>query len=114
MAMKDIKEKEKKAKEIASSSTEFKGYTIEEIKFQRALIAMEASFCKAKALRSFDNLQNFNPFAGGNSKASLPGKAGAIALKMVNGLNYLDYIMLGLSLFKGTKKVMSFFRGKKK
>lgn len=111
--MKEIKEKERKAKDIMTPETEFKGYTIEEIRFQRALVAMEADFCKTKARKSLSNIQNLNPFMPGN-KTTLPGKAGAIALKMINGLNYVDYILLGLSLFKGTKKVFSLFRGKKK
>lgn len=111
--MKEIKEKEKVAKEIASPEKEFKGYTIEEIRFQRALVAMEADFCKTKILRSWANLQDSNPFSMGN-KSSLPTKAGSLALKMFNGLNYIDYILLGMSLFKGTRKVFSFFRGRKK
>lgn len=111
--MKEIKEKEKVAKDIMAPEKEFKGYTIEEIRFQRALVAMEADFCKTKIQRSISNIQESNPFIPGN-KSSLPGKAGAIALKMINGLNYLDYILLGVSLFKGSKKVFSMLRGRKK
>lgn len=110
--MKDIKNKEKNAKEIVEPEKDFKGYTIEEIRFQRALVSMEAEFCKAKIGRCWQNIQDINPFMPGN-KSSIPGKAGAIAMKMVNGLNYLDYILLGLSLFKGSKKIFSFFKGKK-
>lgn len=111
--MKEIKEKEKLAKDIVSPEKDFKGYTIEEIRFKRALVAMEADFCKTKMARSWDAIQDANPLMPGN-KASFTGKAGAIALKMVNGLNYLDYVLLGLSIFKGTKKVFSLFRGKRK
>lgn len=110
--MKEIKAKEKAAKEIMAPEKEFKGYTIEEIRFQRALVAMEAEFCKTKLNKAWSNLQESNPFMPGN-KSSLPGKAGAIALRMVNGLNYLDYVLIGLSIFKGTKKIFSFFRGRK-
>ena len=108
-----IKDKEKKAKDIVAPEKEFKGYTIEEIRFQRALVAMEADFCKTKIFKSWNNLQEANPFMPGN-KSTIPSKAGAIAMKMVNGLNYVDYILLGLSVFKGTKKFISFFKGKKK
>ena len=111
--MKDIKEKEKAAQKIADPEKEFKGYTIEEIRFQRALVSMEAEFCKAKIFKSWENIQNANPFMPGN-KSSIPSKAGSLALKMFNGLNYLDYVLLGLSLFKGTKKVFSFFKGLRK
>lgn len=113
--MKEIKSKEQVAKDIVTPENDFKGYTIEEIRFQRALTAMEADFCKTKMLRSWENLQASNPLSPSFSKsASVAGKAGAIALKMVNGLNYLDYILLGLSVFKGTKKVFSFFKSRKK
>lgn len=111
--MKDLKEKEKSVKEIITPQNEFKGYTIEEIRFQRALVAMEADFCKTKILKSLDNIKEANPLMPGN-KSSLPGKAGAIALKMINGLNYLDYALIGLSIFKGSRKIFSLFKGKRK
>ena len=110
--MKDIKKKEKEATEIMDPNKEFKGYTIEEIRFHRALVAMEAEFCKTKISKCFSNIQDLNPLMPGN-KTSFTGKAGSLALKMVNGLNYLDYILLGLSVFKGTKKIFSFFKGRK-
>lgn len=111
--MNEIIKKETKAKEIVEPVKEFKGYTIEEIRFKRALVAMEADFCKTKMIKSWGNIQEANPLTGGN-KTSFTGKAGAIAMKMVSGLNYLDYILLGVSVFKGTRKMISLFRGKKK
>ena len=111
--MKEIKAKEKVANVIMTPDNEFKGYTIEEIRFHRALVAMEADFCKTKILKSWNNLQKINPLSP-TSNASLPGKAGSIALKLVNGLNYVDYIMMGWSAFNGMRKILSFFKGKKK
>ncbi|MCH5235036.1 MAG: hypothetical protein J1E16_07050 [Muribaculaceae bacterium] len=111
--MKEIKSKEQIAQDIVSPKNEFKGYTIEEIRFQRALLAMEADFSKTKLIKSWNNLQKFNPLSP--SSTSIPGKAGSIALKLVNGLSYMDYVMLGWSLFSGARKVFSFFKkGKKK
>lgn len=111
--MNEIKEKEKMAKDIAAPQKAFKGYTIEEIRFQRALVAMEADFCKVKIYKSWENIVNANPFMPGN-KSSLTSRAGNLAIKMFNGLNYLDYILIGLSVFKSSKKVLSFFKGLKK
>lgn len=111
--MKEIKEKEKTAKEIMSPENEFKGYTIEEIRFQRALVAMEAEFCKTKLTKSLHNLQRLNPLST-SSGSSLPGKAGSIALRLLNGLNYMDYILLGWSAFSGVRKIFSLFKGRKK
>lgn len=111
--MKEIKAKEQAAKDKVTPEKDFKGYTIEEIRFQRALVAMEAEFCKTKINRTWSNIQDSNPLMPGN-KSSFTGKAGAIALKMINGLNYLDYVLLGLSVFKGAKKMFSLFSGRKK
>ena len=110
--MKEIKAKEKVAKDIMTPENEFKGYTIEEIRFHRALVAMEADFCKTKIQKSLYNLQKVNPLAPNNM--SLPGKAGSIALTLLNGLNYMDYILLGFSAFTGVRKIFSFFKGKRR
>lgn len=111
--MKEIKAKEKVAQNIVTPENKFKGYTIEEIRFQRALVAMEADFCKAKLLKSWTNIQKVNPLSQA-SGSSLPVKAGSIALKLINGLNYMDYVLLGFSVFTGIRKFLSFFKGKKK
>lgn len=109
--MKEVVKKEKMAQEITQPDKKCKGYTIEEIRFKRALVAMEAEFCKTKINRSWSNIQEANPLSPGN-KTTLPGKAGSLALKMVSGLNYLDYALLGFSIFKGARKIFSFFKRK--
>ena len=111
--MTGIEEKEQVAKEIMEPENKFKGFTIEEIRLQRVFVSLEKESCKSRILRSVRNLQESNPLMPGN-KSSLAGKTGAIALKMINGLNYLDYILIGLSVFKGTKKIFSLFKGRKK
>ena len=112
--MKEIKAKENKAQQIMTPDKDFKGYTIEEIRFQRALLAMEADFSKTKILKSWNNLQKMNPLSPASAASSLPGKAGSIAFKLIKGLNYMDYVMLGWSLFNGSRKVLSFFKGRRK
>ncbi|MCH5225974.1 MAG: hypothetical protein J1D77_08220 [Muribaculaceae bacterium] len=111
--MKTLEEKEKVAQEIMEPENKFRGYTIEEIRLQRVFVSLEKDACKSRILRSVANLQEANPLMPGN-KSSITGKAGALAMKMVSGLNYLDYILLGLSVFKGTRKIFSFFKGRKK
>lgn len=111
--MNAIKEKKKKVNEIVSTGSSFEGYTIEEIRFQRALVAMEAEFSKTKFLKSWSHLQESNPLSP-NAKGTFTGKAGSLALKLFNGLNYLDYIMIGLSVFTGARKFISFFRKRKR
>lgn len=113
MAKKEITADRKVAKDIMESAEkEFKGYTIEDIRFQRALVALEAEFAKTKFLKSWHNVQRLNPLSP-TSQGSFAGKAGNIALKLVNGLNYMDYILLGISAFSGIRKVVSLFKRKK-
>ena len=111
--MKEKNNKEQNPRNILEVS-EFKGYTIEEIRFQRALVAMQADFCKTKFLKEWSNIQKLNPLSP-SADSSLPMKAaGSIALKMAKGLNYLDYIILGISVFSGVRKITSIFRRNKK
>ena len=105
--------KEKKETEIVSTGASFDGFTIEEIRFQRQLVMKEVEFNKMRFLKNWENIQKSNPITGGMG-TTLPGKAGSMALKLVNGLNYMDYVLLGLSVFSGAKKVFSFFRRHRK
>jgi hypothetical protein len=104
---------------IVSSVTEpqslFKGYTLEELRYQRALVMLQKEFCRSKIHRNLNALQKSNPLSPSASKASsLPGKVGFVAQKLFTGLNYLDYIMLGFSAFGSARKIYSFFHKKKK
>lgn len=113
--MNEIEKSEKAAREITSPDNKFKGYTLEEIRYQRALVTLQKEFCKNKLNRNLRNIQKSNPFNSASSAAnSLPGKVGLIAGKVLSGLNYLDYAMIGFSMFGTVRKVLSFFRRKKK
>lgn len=91
----------------------FKGYTLEELRYQRAVITLKKEFCQSKLLRSVDSLKKTNPLSSNGSNTSLPGKFGFVASKLLAGLNYLDYAMLGFSLFSSARKVFSFLHRKK-
>lgn len=112
--MNEIKKTEDVAKSITHPDVQFKGYTLEEIRYQRALVALQKEFCKTKILRNVHNLQKSNPLAPSSAVKSMPGKVGFVASKLLTGLNYLDYAMLGFSLFSSARKVYSFFHRKKK
>lgn len=89
----------------------FKGYTMEELRYQRALMALRKEFCKSKLLSSIDELKpKRKPSTQKNSKLAL---AGTIASKVFSNLNTLDYIMMGISLFGTAKKGYRLLRGKK-
>lgn len=113
--MNEIKKTEEVAKSITNPDVKFTGYTLEEIRYQRALVALQKEFCKTKILRNVRNLQKTNPLSPSSAAKSMPGKVGFVATKLISGLNYLDYAMLGFSVFSSARKIYSFFhKGKKK
>ncbi|MDE7409928.1 MAG: hypothetical protein K2N09_07890 [Muribaculaceae bacterium] len=92
---------------------QFDGYTLDEIRHQRALIAVRKEFSKAKLFEQLEVLRERNPFApDGSIKAA--GRLGSIPVKIIRGLNYTDYILMGVSAFGAARKVFSFFKKKKK
>lgn len=112
--MNEIQKSQQAAKNITSPENNFKGYTLEEIRYQRALVALQKEFCKTKVMRNLHNLQKANPLTSAASSANtLPGKFGAVAGKLLTGFNYLDYVMIGFSVFGSLRKVFKFFRRKK-
>lgn len=92
---------------------QFNGFTLDEIRHQRALIAVKKEFAKAKILEQVDTLKDRNPFApDGSLKAAT--RLGSLPMKIMRGLNYTDYIMMGISAIGTVRKVFSFFKKKKK
>ncbi len=111
--VKRIEGRDKVISPIEEQPVEFKGYTLDEIRHHRALVAVKMEFAKAKMFEQFEGLKDRNPFApDGTLKAA--SRLGTIPMKIVRGLNYTDYIMLGISAFGTMKKVFSLFRKKKK
>lgn len=113
--MDNVKRIESKDKILLHSdeSVEFQGYTLDEIRHHRALLAVRKEFAKVKVIENFESLKDRNPFApDGTLKAA--ARLGSIPMKIAKGLNYSDYIMLGISAFGTAKKVFSFFHRKKK
>lgn len=94
--------------------TEVKGLTLSEIRYRRALVALQKDFCKEKVLLSREKIMNSSPFSK-NYKAdsdSRFGRAGAIAGKLLGGLNYVDYALAGYSIFNTGKKIFKLFKRK--
>ncbi|MDE7382241.1 MAG: hypothetical protein K2N03_08985 [Muribaculaceae bacterium] len=95
-------------------NNEFKGYSLEDLRYRRALIALQKEFAKSKITSSVSNLQSLSPFSKNFGKGkSKVGKVGAIAGKLVSGFNYLDYAMIGYNLFTSFRKILSLFKKKK-
>ncbi|MBD5260866.1 MAG: hypothetical protein HDS38_01890 [Bacteroides sp.] len=92
---------------------QFNGFTLDEIRHHRALIAVRKEFAKAKILEQLDAVKDRNPFApDGSLKAA--ARLGSLPMKIMRGLNYTDYIMMGISAVGTARKVFSLFKKKKK
>lgn len=97
-----------------SSDTKFKGYSLEDLRYHRALVALQKEFAKNKVLGTTRKIQRHSPFSKDfGADKSTAGKFGALAGKLVTGLNYLDYAMIGVTLFNSTRKIFSIFHKKK-
>ena len=92
---------------------DFKGYTLEEVRYQRALLLLKKEFLREKALGEISEVKSRIPLLNGKSTlGSLSSKS--MIGRVLKGLNYADYLMLGFSIFNAGKKVLSFMRKKKK
>lgn len=96
-----------------NKSNEFKGYSLEELRYQRALVALRKDFCVAKIAEKCNDIRQRGIF-GGNGESKRGPMIGGIAKKVISGLGYLDYAMIGMSVFSTGKKVFNFFKGRKR
>lgn len=89
------------------------GLTISEIRYRRALVALQKEFCKEKLNVGVNKLTHFSPFGGSNTdKSTFSGKAVAVARKVLGGMNYFDYALIGFSVFQNVRKVFKLFKKK--
>lgn len=112
--MKQLSSSTSMIENITEPATQFKGYTLEELRYQKALVLVRKEFCKSKLLRNVDSLKKHNPLSPSSDGVLLPGTFGSIASKLVKGLNYLDYMMIGFSVFGSVRKVLTFFKKNRK
>ncbi|MDE6392691.1 MAG: hypothetical protein K2L59_05455 [Muribaculaceae bacterium] len=99
--------------DTVGGDTPFKGYTMEELRYQRAMMALRKEFCKAKVQQSARRLRpgsDRKQKAGSGSGLAL---AGRVASTLFSHMNTMDYILMGISLFGTAKKGYRLIRGKK-
>lgn len=114
--MNELQKPQNAANEITEPVKTFKGYTLEELRYQRAFVIMQREFCTTRLVRSVNSLKKSNPLSPGGATQALPGKLGFIASKVLSGMNYLDMALIGFSVFGGVRKVLKIFhraKGKK-
>lgn len=100
---------------INDEEKQFKGYSIDELKYQRAFILLQREFTQAKLAEIMQRFTNKNSsiYNHNKSKKQSPFGVGNILGRIVKGLDYLDYAVLGLSVFSTGKKIFSVFRRRK-
>lgn len=88
----------------------FRGYTIKELRQQRMITQVRMEFLKERIVNDAHALSNISIIPKSNNKGlnllSLAGEG-------LRFLSYADLISLGLSIFKSTRRIYSFFRRKK-
>lgn len=105
--------KEKATPIIIAEETKPKGYTIDELRYRLALTTLKKEFCKEKLINKFNSTVAASPLSG---KGASGGGSFPFTLvgKLMKGLSYADYVMVGFSVFKTAKSVFSFFKGKRR
>lgn len=101
------------ARNTADEPAVFNGYTLQELRYQRALASLKKEFAKEKALAGLNAMKEKTAFGRLSGKVSSLGKAGGLLPKVLSSLNYADYAMLGFSAFGTVRKVWKFFKRKK-
>jgi hypothetical protein len=90
----------------------FDGYTIEELRFRKAVVDVKRTYIKEKMQSEWSRLvgDGVGPLRAGKKG----GKAvsGNMLGKVMKVFSYTDYIAIGIALFKGTRKVISLFKKK--
>ena len=91
----------------------FKGDTLEELRYNRAMMALKAEFCKEKMLADLQAAKS-QTILGKLQRGEGTGlfKSGVLG-KMARSLNYVDYILVGLTAFKTIRSITSLFRRNK-
>lgn len=93
-------------------SDKFKGYTIDELRYRKALVTLKLEFCKEQIASTMRVFADKDTYFGNNKKIKSVFDSSMIG-RIFKGLNYADYIMLGISTFSSIRKIISFFKRKK-
>ena len=102
---------EQKGHGMAPEESEFQGYTMEQLRYQRALLLVKREFMRDKALKETKKIKEQIPVINGKSAFSGVTPRGIIG-KLVHGLDFADYLLLGFQAVRIGRKVGGLFRRK--
>lgn len=89
-------------------SGDFKGYTMEELRYQRALLLIKREFVKEKALKEVKKIKEQIPLINGSEGHS--SKGSGLLGKMMKSLSFIDYVLLGFQAIRIGRKFTSKFK----
>lgn len=107
--MKEKKEKKNSAEE--SKEQDFKGYSMDELRYQRALVALKKEFLKEKALKQTETIKEQLPLINGKMPSGKISGSGVMG-KILKGLSFADYLLLGFQGVRIVKKIGTIFKRK--
>lgn len=101
------------AKSEIQESVKFSGYSIDELRYKIVYTSLQKEFCKDKFFGTLHKAVDSTPIIGKGSKQSPLAVGGGILSKVLKTLSYADYMLVGFSVFKTIKNVVSLFHRKK-
>ncbi len=115
--MNQEKNTNEQAKTIDSteSAPDFKGYTLEELQWQRAFVALQAELAKETLIAKKEAIAGLLPFGKSKNDSggiSIPAISGKTLQRIVSSLSYLDYFRMASTVARTGMKIFRFFRRK--
>lgn len=92
---------------------QFKGYTLDELRYNRAMIALKSEFCKEKILAELNSATNKSIIGKFRNGEGLGFFKSGVMTKIAKSLNYVDYLIVGATAFKAVKSISSIFKRNK-
>ena len=92
---------------------EFKGYTLDELCYHRAMLTLQREFCKERILLEYHNLTHGSKSEGKSKSGKSIFSTAGIFSRVFKSLDYIDYVLMGISAFTSIRKITGFFRKKK-
>lgn len=108
----EVNTKKNVSEKLLDQEGVFKGYTMEELRYRRALLLLKKEFLKEKAIAEVLSVKENIPIV--NGKSPLTGTPNGIIGKLLKGLSFADYVMLGFQVVKIGGKLKNLFKKKKK
>lgn len=100
-----------KGSEAVVPDDNFKGYTLAELRYQRALLLVKREFLREKAIKQAKSVKKQIPIINGKSPLSGITTHGVLG-RVIGGLNFADYLIIGFQALRIGKKIGGLFRKK--